>query len=313
MTGLIIFEGPDCSGKSTAARQLLRENGWIDSRLIHHGPYPGIKKMLPRLYVETMLPMLEEREGQIWDRCWLSEPIYGDVFRAGADRIGEINRRHLERFALRHGAVVVLCLPPWEVISDEWIRRKSKGDDQEYLANTDQLRQVYDHYENLRFMTHLPVVTYDFTTHSMNKLQRAAGHTRAGIHEWDQHIGGASNALIVLVGDKFSELKDDDCNWRLPFASFNGQGSSAWLTQQLINANIREDQLLWCNSDEDLTWLRDRHSEVVIALGKDASARLSSQAINHVEVEHPQYMRRFKGRQRYDLIDIILKTLGSRR
>jgi len=307
MLPLTIFEGPDCSGKSTVAYEFKKQHG--EARLIHHGPYPGIQKLLPRLYVETMLPMLETGASQIWDRAWYSEPIYGGVFRHGQDRVGAANRRHLERFALRHGAVVVLCLPPYEAVKETWLKRKGE----EYLEHENQLQAVYDAYVGLRDWCGLPVVLYDYTRHDKHALFRAIDQARHQVHKHSfRHLGGNYNARVVLVGDKFSDLRDEDCNWRLPFASFSAQGCSRWLTEKLDHFAIREDQLLWTNSDDDLGWLKDRHNELVVALGKEAETNLKKAGIPHTAVDHPQYWRRFNSTDPfvYPLFKLLADTLG---
>jgi thymidylate kinase len=304
---LTIFEGPDCSGKSTVAHAFFQKAGTSGVTWVHHGPYPQLKRTLPRLYVETMLPMLMNGLGQIWDRCWLSEPIYGHVFRHGEDRVGPVNARHLERFAFRHGAVVVLCLPPYEAVLEKWRERKGE----EYLDSEEQLLRVYNLYQGLPKLTSLPVVLYDYTRHSPEALYGAVEKSRTTVHPmWHVHAGGNMQAKIVLVGDKFSELKDEDCNWRLPFASFSAQGSASWLTQGLIDYKIPERELLWVNADDDLTWLAHRHNEHVVALGHKAAHALEKCNVAHVEVSHPQYHKRFQSGQTYELLELLASYLG---
>jgi len=301
---LTIFEGPDCSGKSTAANEFWQLARTSQKR-IHHGPYPGIKKMLPRLYVETMLPMLDGGAGQVWDRAWYSEPIYGASFRNGEDRVGSVASRHLERFALRHGAVVVLCLPPWDTVRESWLKRKGE----EYLDKVEQLEKVYNDYSDLRRWCGLPVVLYDYERHSIDQMSEAVERARLGIFKEPKiHAGGNPNAKVVLVGDRCSDLKDEDCNWRLPFASFSGGGSSSWLTRKLMDLKVREDQLLWVNASDRLEWLDERHNELVIALGQEAARKLVHHDIPHVEVEHPQYFKRFREGDEaavYELFEIL--------
>lgn len=308
MRRLTIFEGPDCSGKSTLAFEYWnRQCQNRQVQLIHHGPYPGIKTKLPRLYVETMLPMLQGREDQIWDRCWLSEPIYGRAFRHGDDRVGEINARHLERFALRHGAAIVLCMPSYEAVFEKWKERKGE----EYLKSADQLKKVYDSYAALRECTSIPILLYDYTRHQPDSLIQALEHQRPQAHPVQHHTGGNWTAPVVLVGDKFSELKDADCNWRVPFGSFDPAGSSHWLTHQLASAEINEVDLLWVNADQPLSWLAERHSELVIALGEAADQKLTEYKIPHVKAQHPQYAKRFGGKDHYELPDFISQYLGK--
>src|SRR5882757_4772670 len=102
---LTIFEGPDGSGKTTAAKAFAAEMG---ARYVHLPQFKRVTTGLPRMYLEAMLPALLGYQDVVMDRCWLSEVPYGRVFRDGADRVGEISRHMLERVALRAGALVVL-------------------------------------------------------------------------------------------------------------------------------------------------------------------------------------------------------------
>jgi polyphosphate kinase 2 (PPK2 family) len=108
---LTIFEGPDGSGKTTAAREYAEQTG---ARYVHFPALPRVKHGLGRMYVEAMLPALLGYHDVVFDRCWLSETPYGEAFREGQDRLTQADRRMLERLALRCGAVVVKCLPEWD-------------------------------------------------------------------------------------------------------------------------------------------------------------------------------------------------------
>ena len=301
MHPLTIFEGPDCSGKSTLANEFRKRRG-MGTRLIHHGAYPRMNAALPRLYVEYMHPMLMGFEEQIWDRSWLSEPIYGQAFRSGADRIGVTARRHLERFAFRHGAVVVLCLPPFEAVKEKWLERKGE----EYLDSVEQLEQVYHGYAQLAKATHLPIVVHDYTRHKEEPLWKEIARVRPSLHPHAYlRSGGNLNGPVVLVGEKPSDVTDYDTAFQLPFASFANNGCSRWLTDELERFGIREDQLLWVNADSGVHWLKDLHSRCVIALGDAASKALSQAEVHHATVTHPQHHKRFKSAEPYPLLALI--------
>lgn len=302
-----IFEGPDCSGKSTLVKAFHERLGY---RSVHHGPYLRMQKRLPQMYVETMQPMLLGHEGQIWDRCWLSEPIYGQAFRGGTDRVGFVARRHLERIAFRHGAVVILCLPPFEVVKEKWIERIGE----EYLDKVEQLQLVYEGYERLRRNTHLPVVMYDYTRHSEEELWSRIATVRPRRHLSNHSNSvGNYNARICLVGDQVSDWTDESTRLLFPFSSFAKIGSSSWLTQQLEKAKIREDDLFWLNANDEganVPALRGRNFELIIALGQEASKRLEVHNISHVTVPHPQHQKRFNHAAPYELIHLLTKHLG---
>lgn len=310
---LIILEGPDCGGKTTLATELMKRLS--NSVKIHHGPFPRVnRQQLPRFYLESMQPMLDRWHGLVMDRSWLSEQVYGPVFR-GSNRVDDVCRRHLERIAMRHGAVVVLCLPPWEKVREKWAERKGLDPKAEMLENEDQLREVYDRYNKLE--TDLPVVRYDYTTqarhgywidHLLGEIKRVG----SAPHPWAASTVGNIHSKVVLIGDTPSEVTDFDCLKQWPFSSFAPQGSSRWLTQQLIEAKIPESALLWVNQESGLYWLEQVWGRPVIALGQIASLAVSQLRWlenNTHDVAHPQHHKRFKAGEPYPLIPLLTKLI----
>lgn len=161
MSKLVIFEGPDGSGKSTAARKYADETG---SRLVHCGPYLDKGSQLKWIYLEAMLPALMDIDNVVLDRCWISEPIYGHVFRCGTDRLGQKGRDLLESISRASEARVVLCLPPEEVCLKNWLRRRMQGG--EYLNREEEFRAVWGQYNDryaIKTLTSLPVTKFDYT------------------------------------------------------------------------------------------------------------------------------------------------------
>ena len=220
---LTIFEGPDASGKSTAARAYADATG---ARYMHFANLPQVGKNLSRMYVEAMLPALLGYQDVVFDRCWLSEVPYGTAFRDGADRVGGASRRMLERLAMRCGAVVVHCRPPWERVRQTYLSRR----DEEYLENDNQLRVVYDLYGHHR--TGLPELMYDYTVELELKPLLIEG-LRMPQHPLDIQSAGNWGAKTVLIGEGFAHQKDCDPFYQWPFASFSKAGCSQWLTEQL--------------------------------------------------------------------------------
>jgi hypothetical protein len=299
---ITIFEGPDGGGKTTAATEFAKETG---ARYVHFSALPRVDKGLGRMYVEAMLPALLGYQDVVLDRCWLSEEPYGVAFRNNRLRITEGQIRVLERLALRCGAVVVRCLPSWEVVRNNYLSRKNL----EMLDNEDQLRVVYDFYKRPH-QTHLPSILFDYTSSGkINKDMLDA--FRAPRHPLHLASAGDWRAKLVLVGDRFGEQKDEDAFYQWPFGSLSNTGCSQWLTQQLINAGIREDQLLWINSDQDLWFLKDFHfSRPVFALGGRAHKELLGLNLTNLrQVPHPQFWKRFQGalEDNYPLIQMLIK------
>lgn len=317
---ITIFEGPDCSGKTTTAQEYATQTGAL---YFHHGPYKGVTSGLPRLFFESMLPALHGHRDVVLDRCWLSEPIYGYTFRKGENRVGDVFTRMLERAALRCGAVVVNCRPPWERVAETFLKRR----EEEYLDNLHQLRAVYEDYEDLP--TGLSEVLHDYTSYEhedghtplglvVEDIRQNVEHLRRGSPAHRRRILTSGNSVggVLIVGDSFANHKNGDPLLQLPFQSFNRNGCSAWLAQQLIDANIEEMSLMWVNADE----LQRHHEHLgdgffhreVIALGEKASATLNVLGVPHDVIPHPQYWKRFK-RDTYPLIPALQSIVHGHR
>lgn len=293
---LTIFEGPDGGGKTTAAKEFALATG---ARYVHFDALPGVTKGLARMYVEAMLPALLGYQDVVFDRCWLSERPYGLVFH-GRDRLTIADRRMLERLALRCSALVVKCLPPWQTVKANYLKRKHL----EMLTDTSQLKQVYKLY--LKEPTDLPSYVYDYTgTAKLGPSHEPPSFPegelfRSAAHPLDLATAGRWHAPIVLVGETFAAHKDHDPLYQAPFVSFSNQGCSQWLTEQLVTAGVGEDELLWVNADDHLGFL-ELGTQYIYALGD--AAWMKTRHLMSIRVPHPQHHKRFHAKSIYPLID----------
>jgi thymidylate kinase len=154
MKRLIIFEGPDGCGKTTLAKAVAAR---LSAIYVHHGPYKDTTKDLANIYMTSMGPAAIDDSDVVLDRSWLSEKPYGIVFRHGENRLGDAVVSTLESFALVNtNALVVLCCTPWDTCAANFTRNI----DNEYLDNTDTLRQVWYWYHQ-EFTTSLSQLTID--------------------------------------------------------------------------------------------------------------------------------------------------------
>lgn len=296
---LTIFEGPDGSGKSTAAKAYAELTG---AKYVHFPALPRVSRGLARMYVEAMLPALLGYQSVVFDRCWLSELPYGVAFREGYDRMTRADRRMLERLSMRCGGVVVKCLPPWEDVKRVYLGRKHM----EMLDNDQQLKTVYDLY--IKQGTDLPVFDYDYTLNPAGVKPDDLTQLRMILHPTGMaSAGNLSPTSIVLVGESFAERKDNDPFYQWPFASFTNEGCSRWLTDQLDNIDVRESELFWINADQDLAILKSFLRQPAIALGNEAYNKLHKAGIEAIGLNHPQYHKRFNGRDTYPLLHFINK------
>lgn len=305
---LVIFEGPDGGGKTTAAKLYATE---IGARYVHFGLIPKIGgDALCRIYLDAMLPALLGYQSVVMDRSWISEPIYGLVYR-GVNRLSTENRRMLERVALVCGASVVLCLPSFESCSQVFNGRR----DQEYLKSTSTLQKVYNRYAKVAE----DGIDLDCFRHAYDDDQRESIFARLNAYEADNkhqigwHSAGNLRAPVVLVGEKFAHRKVADSFYQYPFVSFSNAGCSAWLTKLLDDKEISEYNLLWVNSDSpDLKEILNYYGRrAIFALGDVAHQQLEALGVPHTSHVHPQHAKRFHHRARYLLIDDIKKAIEN--
>jgi hypothetical protein len=291
---LTILEGPDGGGKTTLARWFTKMGGVIE----HHGPYNGVEHTAP-LYERSVRHATSQHV--VMDRAWQAEPIYGNVYREGGDRVGVAYRRMLERLALSVSGVVVLCRPPWINVRDTWRTRAAE----EYLDNERQLSLVYAEYNRVR--TDLPMVRYDYTRMGERTLRTTINDVRPwanqgpGIGRW------APGLVVLLVGEGPSDN---------PFVGFTRAGCSAWLAERLEEAKISEASLYWVNAiAEDgrpnSTWfIRHLRPRWIVAMGRVAEEWLGSGSVfAYTPVVHPQFHKRFHHREPYALVDAIQEGL----
>lgn len=301
---LTIFEGPDGSGKTTMAKSLAKETGALYT---HLGPFPRVGTGLARLYVEAMLPAVLGYADVVLDRCWLSETPYGEAFREGRDRIGFDRVRLLERLALRCQTRLVLMTPSWLAVKRNFEARKGA----EYLEHIDQLRQVYNHYEDMAmspgFYTSLPVTTVDaflFPPGTSTVAIGDFGHSFP--HPMSMASAGNWHGPVLMVGDSFGPIQDSEPLYQWPFGSLANSGCSLWLARQLSKAGVAENQLLWINADQLDPFTAIRPDLQVVALGKKAAKKLDElgRANYHLQV-HPQAWKRFNAAKDYPLIPLL--------
>lgn len=161
-----IFEGPDCSGKTTAAQYVVSARGGI---LLHTGPtriggdarreYMGVAEWLRRNMVDGHV---------VFDRFHIGERVYGPVVRS-VDTLGEAGQSEVETLLQSFASVLlIVCLPPREVGRREWERRR--GD--EMIGDAHVWEQTYDLYAEFLASrnTDLPVRVYDYTQNTLTQM-----------------------------------------------------------------------------------------------------------------------------------------------
>ena len=137
--GIIVIEGPDCSGKTTLAKHLINR---YDAHYIHCTWSPEIDEELDT-YFENVLSearSISQDKLVIIDRMWLSELVYSKVFRDPNkwSDLCSIMRDSLSKLK----AINVLCLP---ANKDKMVDAFENSDKEELY--TTHMTSIYEEYE----------------------------------------------------------------------------------------------------------------------------------------------------------------------
>jgi energy-coupling factor transporter ATP-binding protein EcfA2 len=314
---ITILEGPDGAGKSTLANALAAViSGRKNERFVitKHGPYPD-ENEIASIYMSdiitgtlaTVAPL--HKWHAIMDRSWISEEVYGPIAR-GKNRIDVARRRALERAALAGGAVVVLCLPRYAMCERAYLTRKEL----EYLPSTAKLTEVYEEFTRrwlYRRQEALPWVLYDYEKHGVGSIIDEIERVR--IVNRGPGAGAFREGNTLLVGEKLSQSTAAS---HLPFVSWDRGGCVAWLSDQFEEWGLREDALYWVNAFDSNNKALDPHPWVdelaprkIVVLGIAAATWARNNDLhkrfNVHYADHPQFHKRFRNKEHYDLKELL--------
>lgn len=138
MTGPILLEGPDGSGKTTLAARLAKAAQTPDGlRFKNSAPGPDEPSLLMK-YTRQL------RRGAIIDRAWPSEFVYSGVMKRQPQL--DLRKCTMLQNALECvGGAMIVCLPSFESCREAWAGRP----DAELLKREGQLLQAWLTYANM--------------------------------------------------------------------------------------------------------------------------------------------------------------------
>jgi thymidylate kinase len=289
---IIILEGPDGGGKTTLSeklRQMLNHERLTN--VVKHGPYTGMSsEELCKTYFRSMSQALTYDDHVILDRSWLSEPIYGEVYRNGVTRVDMPRHRMLERVALTRGAVVIHCQPEFALCVDTFKTRK----DIEYLDTTEQLGKVYDAYETLPMHTCLPIVHYDYEKDTVSDLLEKV--MAKSVPNRASGGGCFKEGNILMLCDKGPRTNMRASAAVVPFINFlDDDGPSRMLAHALENEGVPEKDLYWINTQNylgtptDAKFINQLKPSRIFALGNNAYSWAINAGVQVYKLPPPLY------------------------
>lgn len=333
MRGIIVLDGGDGTGKTTLARALMEKH---DAFYIHNGLWPN---MWQRHLAAVDLAIKKSRHQLVViDRLYLSEQIYGQVFRAGPSY--DLGARCLDRILQRYGALNVLCVRrdlKRHVAHFEELRtrRPEKFNSMKVVA-----QRYYDLLEgNLAYGD-------DFYVNQLTRFQDYAARMDVLHYDMDRQGGGMrvildqmEDRLRMIPGTSLPDQYNPDrrnlagnygatrylfvgedlspraCRRAAPFLWNDEASAATWLNNALRELQFDETTALWTNTSNADDWLpvlRDMLSATVrvIALGAVASNRVEQLRFQNVRyLPHPQWARRFQAKQPRVYRDVMRDAL----
>lgn len=291
MGKVVILEGPDGGGKTTLARRLVEEHGFIYK---HEGPPPaGVDLM--EYYKTSLYTAIKDYRNTVFDRHYLGETVYGPIAR-GVDRVGREGLKLFERLHDSRDVRQWICLPELGASMRNYSVKTKEKDD--YLKNTLKFQDVWQNY-----LTHLnPVLgdiletdwaRYDYERPDM--YEDFINRINDQRHILPDGMIGSPTARYLFIGDTANHKTID-----LPFFALNG--SSGYFNEALRLADLEEKDIAVANAfspDGKKRYPMDFVSsllelEKVILLGNKAHEWFGN-CFNRASILHPSYMKRFKG------------------
>lgn len=310
---MLIFEGPDLSGKTTLVRRAKdlmhrrrwpRRFGWRDIGVWEHGPVSPCYDYVKR-YMQAAASDL-----RLADRYALSELVYGPAYRGGVHPsvTSHLLRVCARRLGARGGATVLVRADEASVarrLAEAKDRRGVMGDLADYRQLSERYRGAVTNHPAVG-QEGLPVLAQlDASDSEADVLDEAVGWV---LDVWQRYLDRATTVrtmvpcgygslfpTLVLVGDRYPEPERP---FNRPFD--RATGASLFLTRLLDLAGIGERHLHYVNAwrHSGDVWLEGDHLEwltpaKVVALGEEAHRRLEELGVDHAEFPHPQHLGRF--------------------
>jgi thymidylate kinase len=310
VTGIIILDGPDASGKTTLQNHLVNFYGAIPLHLTYN------QDVAPRMFdyqTENMLKAIELSKDHlvIVDRHWISEKIYAKVFRGGSP--WPLMGNMMDRVWRKHAAIYVICLP---LNYDVGINRHRENLDPAHPYVDDKFKELLREYFEFAsdFTLRKDTVSYSIDAHGAD-LNGFCNRLidKLAVWKYSQYpkaldpsdysiLGHAYDAKYVIMGEQVN--KTNEFVW--PFYEY--RSSSLFLAECLAEIKAPETQIMWTNTrdadgtfNKHLNYLLVEKRLLPIVLGDRAARDVRGwwgikDAIN---LPHPQWVKRFNRREEF--------------
>lgn len=158
----IIFEGPDCSGKTTAVNLVKNILRW-DSKSLHHKNGDQFERYAKEYILNSEL---------VIDRSHFSEAVYSQLWRGG----NPFSNKEFEflNYLVQKNAIVVFVLPDFKLMKKRYLERKYEQ--QISLSELEKSRELFK-----QIMKNIDCVKY--TASSFEELKKLVEKIKLKVNE----------------------------------------------------------------------------------------------------------------------------------
>lgn len=249
MKGLIILDGPDCAGKTTLAKEIIRQTGGKYVHLTYR-----FKDRMFAYHLANLHRAVKESNDHlvVIDRLWMSELCYANAYRGGSK--WPYMYSMLEQIILKHAGLEILCLPKDLEAHLGLFKRIKEQREEMYSSISNVTLEYHKLADKIKDWPH--VVRYDMFDVSPGELpvhvQSLLGRLQAlreSQPEWildpsNYNITGSLDAAkYIFVGEKTNPNKRHG-NW-YPFVDY--QGSSLHLHKMLCELGVQPHEVMFTN------------------------------------------------------------------
>jgi len=325
---MLIFEGSDCSGKTTLKNKVVDkiikcmsvENGVGTIKQHHYGKLPDnfdyCKDYLDEIGIDVVA-----------DRFIYSELVYGPVLRGKVNQKLTSNAKTMvELELLRTGSIVVLAKPSMEVIRQRNLSREVGVDHDIESGNTDAekrksalnvMEKIYTAFDSIDISCeHLAINNDGDVEEDIEFLIKQWFAMRNRAIELDSVTDGWGGLwpTVLFVGDRYSKrLMSTGAYYKRPFSiTTNNDGlsnsissSSDFVMKMLNQIDLPLKQCFLTNayneddSENIIEQIDTLQPKAIVVMGENAK-RLVVDEYGYAEkypifrMPHPQYIRRFR-------------------
>tara|TARA_R100001082_G_C4366172_1_gene162072 strand:+ start:7968 stop:8966 length:999 start_codon:yes stop_codon:yes gene_type:complete len=315
---IIILEGPDGAGKTTLAKELVRQTKGIYLHLSYRWP-----QQIFLYHTAAIRYAARQERPVIIDRWWPSEAIYATSYRGQSP--WPLQGRMADRVARKHGALYIYCLPEnVEEHCNVFLHLKKQREEM-----YDDIYEVTHKYMSLWYGNQLHEKGENYIDFVIRNggLQDRGDHLRYNIEEHGHYIdlfaeraidmakitrelqyqpalqysnfnilGNTDMLKYLFVGEQVNP-KYRELYW--PFYEY--KNSSLYLTQCMQAAEIPEEGIMWCNAynhdesiNENIKPIVEQYKPRVITFGAHAAEAMAKLGVEtYDELVHPSYAKRF--------------------